>query len=619
MIELHRDGIRFTHPLIASAIRAAADESERRALHRRLVGLVADADERAHHLAVGAEGPDADTASALEEAAGRASVRGAVTAAAELSEQARRLTPSDREEERHRRTIQAANYAFAAGESGRSRALLEDALAEAPPGPRRAEVRYGLGRNLLYGSDRRLAIELYRSALAEVGNDLLLRARLEIGISDVLFLMRADLPDAAQLALSAVAYAERVGDRSAQVEALGSFGVADAIGGGGEWRHALARAIALERQSEPVPLAGTASFCLAVNLTWADEFDEARKILRALRERASETAEDSALPWILANLSLAEFLAGRWEEGGRLAQEGYEVALQVGQEPQRLFALGVRALVRASRGEAEGARGDGAGALELSEERGFMIATILASSALGLLELSLGRPEATHDVLGPLVERLEQGGVREPGSARFIPDEIEALIALGRLEEAETLLVRLERRAGRLDRVSALAAAGRCRGLLHASRGDLPAALEALERALAEHQRLPMPFEQARTLLVLGATRRRAKMKRAAREALEGSLATFDELGARLWAERARAELARIGGRRPPTGDLTPTERRIAELVAEGRTDKEIAAALFVTSKTVGTQLSRIYRKVGVRSRTELAAWLKSDADASKK
>ena len=117
-----------------------------------------------------------------------------------------------------------------------------------------------------------------------------------------------------------------------------------------------------------------------------------------------------------------------------------------------------------------------------------------------------------------------------------------------------------------------------------------------------------MPFEEARTLLVLGATRRRARMKRPAREALEQALAIFDELGARLWAEKARAELARIGGRRAPaTGELTPTEQRIAALAAEGRSNKEIATALFVTPKTVGTQLSRIYRKVGVHSRTELA------------
>lgn len=105
-------------------------------------------------------------------------------------------------------------------------------------------------------------------------------------------------------------------------------------------------------------------------------------------------------------------------------------------------------------------------------------------------------------------------------------------------------------------------------------------------------------------------------MKRPARDALEESVATFESLGARLWAERARIELARIGGRRESTGVLTPTEQRIAELVAEGHTDKEIAATLFVTPKTVGTQLSRIYRKLGVRSRTGLAVWLRSvDAD----
>ena len=183
-----------------------------------------------------------------------------------------------------------------------------------------------------------------------------------------------------------------------------------------------------------------------------------------------------------------------------------------------------------------------------------MIATILASSALGILELSLGRPEATHQVLGPLVERLEEGGVREPGSVRFIADEIEALIALGRPEEAEAILVRLERRAGRLDRVSALAAGGRCRGLLHASRGDLSAALEALEQALAEHQRLPTSFEQARTLLALGATRRRAKMKRAARDALEESLGTFESSA--LGCGRARfapSSDASVDADRPPT------------------------------------------------------------------
>jgi len=176
----------------------------------------------------------------------------------------------------------------------------------------------------------------------------------------------------------------------------------------------------------------------------------------------------------------------------------------------------------------------------------------------------------------------------------------------------------LERQATEVARASALAAAGRCRGLLAAARSDLDGALVSLQTALAQHQRVSMPFEEARTLLALGATRRRARMKRPAREALEQALATFDRLGARLWAEKARGELARIGGRRAPSGELTETERRMAALVAEGRSNKEIAAVLYITPKTVGTQLSRIYRKVGVHSRTELARRLNEDAEANK-
>jgi DNA-binding NarL/FixJ family response regulator len=229
-------------------------------------------------------------------------------------------------------------------------------------------------------------------------------------------------------------------------------------------------------------------------------------------------------------------------------------------------------------------------------------------SALGFLELSLGNAAEADRHLNPLVARMEAAGVREPGAARFVPDAIEALIALGRLDEAETLLIRLERRARTLDRASALAASARCRALLAAARGDLASALSTLEAALAEHDRAAMPFERARTLLVLGEVRRRAKYKRAARETLEAALAVFEELGAELWAAKARSDLGRIGGRAPATDALTPTERRVAELVAEGRPTKVVAGELFVSVKTVEGHLSRIYAKLGVRSRAELAA-----------
>jgi DNA-binding CsgD family transcriptional regulator len=230
--------------------------------------------------------------------------------------------------------------------------------------------------------------------------------------------------------------------------------------------------------------------------------------------------------------------------------------------------------------------------------------------ALGLLELSLDRPAETARLATPVRKLLLTGGVREPGAMRFVPDEIEALVALGRMEEAETILDWLERQGRFLDRPSALAAAGRCRGLLAASRGDSDAAFAAFDRALAEHARIAHPFERARTLLALGSTQRRAKKKSAARETLERAEASFDELGAAIWAEKTRSELARIGGRAPSRDDLTPTERRVAELVAQGRTNKEVAALLFVSDRTVEFHLSHVYRKLGVRSRAELARTL---------
>jgi DNA-binding CsgD family transcriptional regulator len=618
VIEFEGTGIRFTHPLLASGVYAAAAGEDRRALHRRLAQLLPDPEEHARHLALGTDSPDDGVATALERAAVLAHARGALAAAVELSEQARRLTPVEMDESGHRRTIQAASYAWEAGESGRARELLSAARGRAQPGAERGEILMLLGTIEEYEGDRQEAVELYRDARRDAENDGGLRARIEEGLASALFLMRKDLPAAAEHARAAVSLADEAGDVVTTIAALSEVALVDAVSGGSEWRPALGRGRDLEQRAGPVPIAVSATFTLAILFSWTDELAESRELLSSLRLYAEERAEESGLPWTLVHLAWVEFLAGQWGEASRWAEEGHETALQTGQEPQRAFALAIRALVRACRGEVEAARDDAATTLALADERGVMVASILAATALGVLELSLGNPEAVHRQLGPLVTRLEEGGVREPGSMRFVFDDIEALIALGRLDEAEPLLDLVEGRAQRLDRASAVAAAARCRGLLEAARGDTDAALASLEGALAEHERVSMPFEEARTLLALGVTRRRARMKRPARETLERALAGFERLGARLWADRTRAELARIGGRAPASGELTETERRIAALAVEGHSNKEIAAALFVTPKTVGTQLSRIYRKVGVRSRTELARRLSADAEAPK-
>jgi DNA-binding CsgD family transcriptional regulator len=195
----------------------------------------------------------------------------------------------------------------------------------------------------------------------------------------------------------------------------------------------------------------------------------------------------------------------------------------------------------------------------------------------------------------------------EPGVIPCVPDAIEALVALGELERAHELLVEHEEKGRALDRPWALATAARCRGLLAAVRGDQQASMAAFERAMEQHARLQMPFELGRTLLALGEAQRRFKQRRSAGASLRAALETFETLGAPLWAVKAKAELARTGNRAASPGELTPTEERVAQLVAEGQTNREVANALFVSVKTVEANLSRIFRKLGIRSRRQLS------------
>jgi DNA-binding CsgD family transcriptional regulator len=310
---------------------------------------------------------------------------------------------------------------------------------------------------------------------------------------------------------------------------------------------------------------------------------------------------------ILANLAVADYLAGRWQEAARVAEEGYEVALQTGQRPQQAWALSMQALVRASFGREVEARLDAEEALTLAGERGMGVARIHAVWALGLLELSLGRPEETVRLFAPERERLLAAGVGEPGTIRFVPDEIEALVALGETDEAESLLAWLEERGRALDRASALAAAARCRGQLALARRNTDAALACFEEALRQHDRVHIPFDRARTLLAQGIALRQARRRRDARATLEEAQGAFASLGAVLWEQLTVAELHQIGGRRAAGDGLTPAEERVAALVAEGMTNKKVAAALFLTERTVEGHLTHVYRKLGVRSRAELA------------
>jgi DNA-binding CsgD family transcriptional regulator len=198
-------------------------------------------------------------------------------------------------------------------------------------------------------------------------------------------------------------------------------------------------------------------------------------------------------------------------------------------------------------------------------------------------------------------------GWGSPDMRSWTADYAEALLEVGRIDDAAEVVDRWEADAIRLDRQRVLAQVARCRGLLAAARGAVDEAVSLLDEAIAQHDEVGDPFGEARAELALGIALRRARKKRAAREAIEAALAGFEDLGASTWAERARGELGRIGGRTREEG-LTPAERRVAALVAEGRTNQEVAAALFLGERTVASHLTRIYAKLGIRSRTELAS-----------
>lgn len=606
VVSLQEDHIRFAHPLLASAAYESALADRRRDLHRRLADVARDPEERARHLAIATDVPDESVASVLEEASAKAAARGAPDSAADLAAAARTLTPPERRIDVRRRTLAEADHRFHAGDIARARALLEEFARTTANADSAVLLR--IARLEMFGVDPARAAELAASALRLPDLDAAHRAELEEGIAWSLHLMRCN-DAAAEHAGAAVAAADEAGDASVLVRALSAQIMCGLLVGRRLPDAAMERFAALAPAAQRHELIRDPSFTLACLPVWSGCPERARPLLLDLHRRAEELGEASSIPYVLSFLTRAETLLGEWQSAIRHAREGFESAVQNDQKPLAAGSLANMALAEACCGAVESARANAAAAIDFDIPRAFVVPRRTATWALGLLELSLGNARAACDLLEPLAAQVEAEGLHEPGELPFFADYVEALVEAGRLEDAWDVLAGVERRAAAVDRASELAAAARCKGFLASASGDLETACAALEHALDRYEQLSRPFERARTLLVLGQAQRRGKQKRAARESLEAALAVFEELGARLWAERARAELARIGGR-APAGGLTATEQRIAELVAEGRSNKEVAAALFVTVKTVERNLTRIYEKLGIRSRAQLAGRL---------
>ncbi len=606
VLELDGERLRFTHPLLASAISARTVGERKRSLHGRLASVASDPEERARHLALAASGPSAQVAETLDAAARHARARGSATAAAELAEQAVALTPSSDEDGRQRRRLDAADLYFEAGDLERAQTLVRAASEEAPPGPARAAVLLRLGRLRAETSGVVEAVALWREALAEAPGDEELGARILFELGQ--FLRFAEGAEPALTALeSAVAAAERVGDDELTCKATAAYALVHFNSGRGMDHKANDRALALEAALVGSPSTLATPF-MAHQLVWAGEAERARAVLARLGAWLGPREESNAAEaaWYLA---LLEWRAGNWAAAAAAANEAVRITQQFGRESSTIASWPC-AVVAAHLGEIDRARELAAHGLGVTGRPG--VAEAGYEWVLGFVALSLEDAPAALDHLSRADCILGELGIREPALLWHVPDLLDALLSAGDADRAEQILAPWEDRARALDRAWALAIAARSRALLAATRGDLDAALAGFEQAFVEHGRVDDPFQRARTLLGLGATQRRAKQRRAARETLERAMALFAELPAPLWADKARAELARIGGRAPSRDELTESERRIAVLVAEGRSNREVAAALFLTEHSVETALTRIYRKLGVHSRTALSRLLSS-------
>jgi DNA-binding CsgD family transcriptional regulator len=603
VVELDRDRIRFTHPLLAAGAYEIAEPPRRAKVHARLAELLEDPEARAWQLAASVESPDVSVAQALEDASRHARGRGALRPAALLLERASELTPCDRPDDSRRRAVEAAYLHLASGDSRRAEAQLRTVIAPLGAGVQRARAMVILARIQLYEAPGEAA-RLFAQVVDEANDDPRTLVLAHEGVAACCLWLFERFDESLRHSEIALALADELGDEALTADVLMTQLSAEVLLGRSSAEKTAERALALQDSTADRRVLDQPLVSLTESWKWTDAHERASTALLELLQRAHDMGDENAPPWLLFLLGDAERLLGRLETALRRAREGCEAAEQSGQPLFARHNLALMALVQAQLGRAEPAR---QAVRRLLGGHGGNYELLVAADALGHLALALGTPEEAVAQLAPRVRFVREESIVEPGATRFVVDLVEALFELGRREEAVELLDWYEANAKRLARASACANCLRCRGLLAAQAGDVDSALTAFRQALARHDEVDIPLDRGRTLLALGAAQRRAKRRREARATLTRAADLFDEIGAALWAERARAELRRISGRAPAAGALTPAEERVAALVVEGKTNTEVATALFLSDRTVEGHLSRIYAKLGIRHRAELA------------
>ena len=542
-----------------------------------------DADARG---AAAASGPAAPLGAASRDPARRPAPPGAALAAA-APPLAVALSPSSRDVARAERLVTLAGYLEVSGERQRLSELLLPEVEALPPGPLRVRAWLLLADSGIHTREENVA--RVDRALAEAGDDPALRARV-----------------LAFRALSTAAEGvERIRDAEAwALEALPELDAIRALG----WARALrgrdlGEVCALFREhartgeqlvDAPEPLA-------ALQRSWRGEIGPARAETSRFLALAVERGEEISYAWLRLNLTELELRAGEWDAAERLLDEWADAddgQLLITPTYQRC-----RALLAAGRGDPEAARAWGEPALAEAEARDYRWQVLESTRALGSAALLAGDLPGAAERLRAVWTYCEREGVDDPGAFPVAPDLVETLVELGELDEARTVTRRLAAAAAGDGHPWAALTARRCAALIDA--GDLAGIAGAYEA-------LGLRFDAARCLLAHGRAQRRQRQWKVARDALGEAAARFDALGSPGWAKLARAELSRVGGRKPRAdGELTRTEEQVARLASQGRSNREIAHALFVTVHTVEAHLSSTYAKLGVRSRGQLAGRLK--------
>jgi DNA-binding CsgD family transcriptional regulator len=611
VVTLDGPRVHFTHPLLAHGVYTRAGAERRRTAHRRLAEVSGLPEVRARHLALAAVGADEETLAALDAAADAVGARGAFGAAAELLDLATGLG-----DDNPVRRLRAADYHFRAGALDEADSRLAGLVDTLRPGTLRAVAL--MLRGAVYGYHDRFdrAAEVLAQGLAEAGDnpDLRVRGRmllaLAIGMAD-------DLAGSFEHACAAVEDADRAGTPALRSQALALYVHVRLMYGLGTDRDALRIALELEDPFDGGPATVQASAVYAVNRAWEGDLSAARVAMAAAARRCTERGNEVDVVWAGEFATMIELWSGRLPDAQRLADDALQRARSIGGQLPLISALAARAAVAAYAGRPEETYAYADEALAAARDSGIAYMAAAPTASLALLEVSRGDHRAALSRLAPLLAAFDPLHDTEIMRGGHLPDAIEALTALGRADEAEPLVAALEVNGARLDRPWMQAVAARGRAQLAVARGDLAGAEQHAERAVAVHDSLPMPFERARTLLTLGAVQRRRRRRQAADTALHGALTIFADIGCALWADRARAEMALLHSTGAEGQQLTATEQQVAERAADGLSNREIAAEVFLSEKMVELHLSRVYRKLGIRSRSQLFLHLRQvDGDS---